>query len=353
MFIPKDIKLGRFLVGSNHEPFIIAEMSGNHGQSLDNALKLVEIAAKAGVQALKLQTYTAETMTLDLHVGDFVINDPKSLWNGRSLFELYEEAHTPWEWHKPIFEKARELGLECFSTPFDKTAVDFLEEIGCSFYKIASFENTDHELLKAVARTGKPIIMSTGTTYLDELVQSVDVLRQNGCEDLILLKCTSTYPADPKDSNLLTIPHMKELFRCHIGLSDHTLGIGVPLASIPLGSVVIEKHFTMSRADETVDSAFSLEPDELKALVDESTRVSLALGKISYQPQPKELNSRHFKRSLFIVKDVKAGEVLTEECVRSIRPGTGLPIRYLKDVIGCRLTKNATKGMPVTFDLFR
>lgn len=265
MFLPKKIVLGKFEVGQDCDPFIIAEMSGNHNQNLERALELVEIAGKAGVHALKLQTYTADTMTFDIHEKDFVINDSKSLWNGKSLYELYQEAHTPWEWHQPIFEKAKSLGMECFSTPFDKSSLEFLEQLNCPFYKIASFENTDHELLKAIAKTNKPTIISTGSTYLEELAESISVLRRHGCKDIIILKCTSSYPADPAQSNIATIPHMREMFKCQVGLSDHTLGIGVPLASIALGATVIEKHFTAARSDGGVDSAFSLEPDELRS----------------------------------------------------------------------------------------
>jgi pseudaminic acid synthase len=238
----KDIRLEKRTIGSNERPFIIAEMSGNHNQSLDRALQIVEEAAKAGADAVKLQTYTPDTMTIDVDGGLFSIDDEDSLWYGKNLYELYGLAHTPWDWHKPIFEKARELGMMPFSTPFDDTSVDFLEELGVSAYKMASFENTDWPLLKKVAQTGKPVIMSTGAATLADIDQSVQLLRENGCEDLVLLKCTSTYPATPENTNLVTIPSMREIFNCHIGLSDHTLGIGAAVASVALGARVIEKH---------------------------------------------------------------------------------------------------------------
>jgi N-acetylneuraminate synthase len=350
-FVP-DIKLGKHFVGPTHSPFIIAEMSGNHNQSLDRALLMVETAAQSGAHALKLQTYTADTLTLDVNSSDFVISDPKSLWHGRSLYELYQEAYTPWEWHREIFARARSLGMECFSTPFDPTSVDFLEDLDCPFYKIASFENTDHQLLKYIAKTKKPIIMSTGTTYLDELTESVRILRDAGCVDLILLKCTSTYPADPLDSNLATIPHMRDLFGCQIGLSDHTLGIGVPVASVAFGATVIEKHFTMSRDEGGVDAAFSLEPHELKSLVQESERARRAIGKVSYEPQEKEIKSRMFKRSLYFVKDLPAGHIVTEEDFRSVRPAAGLPTKYSEVCVGRIIKTAVTYGTPVSLNLF-
>ena len=258
--------------GKDKKPFIIAEMSGNHNQSLERALKIVEVAAKTGVNALKIQTYTPDTMTIDKNDGEFLITDKNSLWTGKSLYELYKEAYTPWEWHKPIFDKCKECGIFGFSTPFDFTAVEFLEEINVPFYKIASFENTDLPLIKKIAKTGKPIIISTGMTNVAELNDLVETAKENGCKDLVLLKCTSNYPATPDGSNLLTIPHMRKLFNCEVGLSDHTLGIGVAVASVALGATVIEKHFTLSRAEGGVDSAFSMEPAEMKQLVVETER---------------------------------------------------------------------------------
>jgi pseudaminic acid synthase len=323
-------------------------MSGNHNQSLDRALKIVSEAAKAGAHAIKLQTYTAETMTIK---GALKIEDENSLWNGRELYELYQEAYTPWEWHKPIFERAKELGLFAFSTPFDETAVDFLEILGVEAYKIASFENTDWPLLRRISRTGKPVIMSTGVSMLSDIDEAVNVLRENGCNNLVLLKCTSTYPANPADTNLLTIPHLRELFNCHVGLSDHTMGIGVAIASVSLGARVIEKHFTLRREDGGVDSAFSLEPEELKSLVIESERAFLALGNIQYGIHGEENKSVRFKRSLYVVRDIKAGELYTKENVRAIRPGDGLPPKFFDIIIGKMATKDIKEGTPLSWEL--
>ena len=317
-------------VGPGKPPFIIAEMSGNHNKSLERALLIVEAAAKAGAHALKIQTYTADTMTLDHDEKEFFISDPHSLWKGTSLYKLYQEAHTPWEWHKPIMDRARELGMICFSTPFDETAVDFLEELDIPCYKIASFENTDIPLIKKVATTGKPMIISTGMATVAELDETARAAREAGCKDLILLKCTSTYPAQPKDTNILTIPHMRELFQCQVGLSDHTMGIGVALASVALGATVIEKHFTLRRADGGVDSAFSLEPEEMRQLVIESERGWQALGMVRYGQTGVEKNSVIFRRSLYVTKDTKAGEYFTRDNLRAIRPGLGLPSKYLE-----------------------
>jgi len=334
-------------VGRGNRPFVIAEMSGNHNQSLERALAIVEAAARSGAHALKIQTYTADTMTLDLDEGEFFIADPNSLWKGKSLHKLYQEAYTPWEWHKPIFDRARALGLFAFSTPFDDTAVDFLENLDVPCYKIASFENTDVPLIRKVAATGKPLIISTGMTTVAELAESVEAAREAGCRNLILLKCTSTYPATPENTNILTIPHMRELFGCEVGLSDHTMGIGVAIASVALGATVIEKHFTLARADGGVDSAFSMEPDEMAALVAETERAWQALGQVSYGPTDAEKKSLVFRRSLYIVKDLKAGDVLTRENVRAIRPGYGLAPKYLDRVLGARVAKSLRKGTPL------
>jgi len=290
-----DIKIGNYIIGSHHKPFIIAEMSGNHNQSLERALSIVDAAAEAGAHALKLQTYTADTITMK---GAYTIKDQNSLWNGKELHELYKEAYTPWEWHKPIFERAKEKGMIAFSSPFDETAVDFLESLNVPAYKIASFENTHHPLLVKVAQTGKPVILSTGVSSIADIDESVRILRKAGCKELILLKCTSTYPASPENTNLNTIPHLAELHNCVVGLSDHTMGIGASVAAIALGARVIEKHFTLSRADGGVDSAFSLEPSELKNLVIETERAFLALGKIQYGIQDAEQKSKFFKRSI-------------------------------------------------------
>ncbi|MBV8466600.1 MAG: pseudaminic acid synthase, partial [Burkholderiales bacterium] len=328
------MKIGQHAIGTGHRPFIIAEMSGNHNQSLERALAIVEAAAKAGAHALKLQTYTADTMTLDLTGGGFSIDDPNSLWSGKRLYKLYEEAHTPWEWHKPIFDRAQELGMLAFSTPFDETAVEFLDSLGVPAFKIASFENTDIPLIRKVAATGKPMIISTGMATVGELEESVKAAREAGCRDLILLKCTSTYPASPENTHLRTIPHLRELFGCEVGLSDHTMGVGAAVAAVSLGAVVVEKHFTLRRADGGVDSTFSLEPEEMAQLVVETERAWQAMGRVSYGPTLAEKPSLAFRRSLYVVKDVKAGEVLGKDHVRAIRPGFGLPPKYIDTVIG-------------------
>ena len=349
----KEPIIGNHKVGRQSPPFVIAEMSGNHNQSLDRALEIVEAAAKTGAHALKIQTYTADTMTLDLNEAEFFISDPLSLWKGTSLYKLYQEAHTPWEWHKPIFDRCRELGMIGFSTPFDETAVDFLETLDVPCYKIASFENTDIPLIRKVAATGKPMIISTGMATVAEMDETVCAAREAGCKDLILLKCTSTYPASPENTNILTIPHMRELFGCEVGLSDHTMGLGAAVAAVAHGATVIEKHFTLNRADGGVDSTFSMEPAEMAALVVESERAWQALGKVSYGPTEKEKKSLVFRRSLYIAKDVKAGEALTHENLRAIRPGYGLPPKYLSTLIGRKLAKDANKGTAMSWDLLR
>jgi N-acetylneuraminate synthase len=338
-------------IGSDSKPFIIAEMSGNHNQSLERALLIVEAAAKAGAHALKLQTYTPDTMTLDLAEGEFFISDPKSLWKGQSIYSLYEKAHTPWEWHKPIFDRARELGMIAFSSPFDETAVDFLESLGVPCYKIASFENTDIPLIKKVAATGKPMIISTGMATVAELDETVQAARAAGCKSLVLLKCTSTYPATPQNSNLLTIPHMRELFGCEVGLSDHTMGIGTSVAAVALGATVIEKHFTLDRADGGVDSTFSLEPEEFTQLVIETERAWQALGKVAYGPTKAETHGVTRRRSIYIAQDIKAGEVLTKDNLRCIRPGHGLPPKHYEALIGKKIKCDVKKGTPMRWDL--
>ncbi|MFK7696932.1 pseudaminic acid synthase [Paenibacillus sp. HJGM_3] len=339
-------------VSPGHRPFIIAEMSGNHNQSLDRALAIVEAAAEAGAHALKLQTYTADTMTLDLSEGAFFIDDPNSLWKGTSLHKLYQEAYTPWEWHKPIFERCRELGMIGFSTPFDESAVDFLESLDVPLYKIASFENTDIPLIRKVAATGKPMIISTGMASIAELDETVREARAAGCTNLVLLKCTSTYPATPEYSNLLTIPHLKQLFGCQVGLSDHTMGVGAAVASVALGATVIEKHFTLRRADGGVDSTFSLEPEEMKSLVVETERAWQALGQIHYGYTEKEAPSLKYRRSLYIAEDMKAGDQFTARNLRAIRPGFGLPPKHYDQLLGNTVKRDVAKGTPVTWDLF-
>lgn len=349
----QSIRISDKSIGLGHPPFIIAEMSGNHNQSLERALEIVEAAAKTGAHALKIQTYTPDTMTLDLDEREFHISDPKSLWAGTSLYKLYGEAYTPWEWHKPIFDKANELGMIAFSSPFDDTAVDFLESLNVPCYKIASFENTDLPLIRRVAATGKPLIISTGMASIAELDETVRAAREAGCKDLILLKCTSTYPASPQNTNILTIPHMRELFGCEIGLSDHTMGIGVSVASIAVGATVVEKHFTLNRADGGVDSSFSMEPAEMAQLVTETERAWQALGKVSYGATEAEKKSIQFRRSLYIVEDMIAGDVLTIENVRAIRPGLGLPTKYIDVVLGKKVNKNTPRGTAINWQLLK
>jgi len=339
-------------IGLSHPPFIIAEMSGNHNQSLERALQIVEAAAATGAHALKIQTYTPDTMTLDLDEREFHISDPNSLWKGTSLYRLYGEAYTPWEWHKPIFDRARSLGMIPFSTPFDDTALELLESLDVPCYKIASFENTDLSLIRRVAATGKPLIISTGMATVAELDETVRAAREAGCKELILLKCTSTYPATAENTNILTIPHLRELFGCEVGLSDHTMGVGVSVASVALGATVIEKHFTLNRADGGVDSTFSMEPAEMAQLVEEAERAWQALGKVSYGPTEAERKSLQYRRSLYVVQDLKAGEVLTRQNVRAIRPGLGLPTKYLEQVLGKRVKQDVGRGTAVTWGLF-
>jgi N-acetylneuraminate synthase len=338
-------------IGRDQRPYLIAEMSGNHNQSLDRALAIVEAAARSGADAIKLQTFTAATMTLDVSAPGFTIDDPASPWAGQRLFDLYEKAHTPWEWHAPIMQFARELGLHCFSSPFDESAVDFLESLQVPAYKIASFESTDLRLIRKVAATGKPIIISVGMATAAEIDEAVRTAREAGCDDLVLLKCTSTYPASPECTNIRTIPNLRETFRCEVGLSDHTMGVGVAVASVALGAVVIEKHFTLRRADGGVDSAFSMEPQEFACLRAESDRAWQALGDVHYGPVGVEKASLAFRRSIYIVADMRAGEVLTESNMRCIRPGFGLPPKFYDSLLGRRLARDVPKGTPLDWSL--
>ncbi len=347
----KPVSLGGIMVGEGCEPFILAELSGNHNQSLDRAMAIVEAAAAAGADGVKLQTYTAETMTLNLAEGPFVVNDPSTPWHGRTLYDLYQEAHTPWAWHEPIFNRCKELGMVAFSAPFDATAVDFLTTLQVPAFKIASFENTDHPLIRKVAATGKPMIISSGMAALHELDESRQVAREAGCQELIMLKCTSTYTPDPANSHLRTIAHMQELFECPVGLSDHTLGIGAAVAGVALGAALVEKHLTLSRADGGVDSAFSLEPHEFKQLVEECKRAWRAVGRVQYGSVVSERPSRSFRRSLYITQDMKAGERLDEETMRAIRPGEGLPPKYYEMLLGKRVNRDVKRGTPLSFDL--
>jgi pseudaminic acid synthase len=345
-------KIAQYGIGLEHRPFIIAEMSGNHNRSLDRAMEIVDAAAANGAHALKLQTYTADTMTLDIREGEFVITDPNSLWNGRNLHDLYEEAHTPWDWHKPIFERARKHGMVPLSTPFDFTAVDFLESLDTAVYKIASFEMTDLPLVRRVATTGKPMIISTGMASIAEIDETVRAARAAGCKDLVLLKCTSTYPATPENTNLATIPAMRDAFGVQVGLSDHTMGVGASVAAVALGATVIEKHFTLARADGGVDSTFSLEPHELKSLVIETERAWQAMGRVNFgTSSAQEEKSLAFRRSLYVAQDVKKGEAFTAQNIRAIRPGHGLPPKWLEHVLTRKASKDLKRGTPVSFDV--
>jgi pseudaminic acid synthase len=337
-------------IGADHPPFVIAEMSGNHNQSLERALAIVEAAAQAGAHAIKLQTYTADTMTLDVRGGSFEISDPDSLWAGQNLHDLYQQAHTPWEWHGPIMERAQELGLVCFSSPFDETAVDFLEDLGAPAYKIASFENNHLPLIEKAASTGKPLIISTGMASLGELDDAVRTARDAGCSQLVLLKCTSTYPASPENTNIRTIPHLRDLFGCEVGLSDHTMGVGVAIAAVALGASVVEKHFTLARADGGVDSAFSLEPAELASLVSETDRAWQSLGQVRYGPTEAEQKSLVFRRSIYAAADIAEGEMFTEANIRIVRPGHGGPPHLFEKLLGRQARQDYSCGTPLSLD---
>lgn len=346
-----EIRIGGTPVGAAHRPFIVAEMSGNHNQSLERALEIVDAAARAGAHGLKIQTYTADTMTLDVREREFVVGGELALWSGQTLHALYAKAHTPWEWHAPIFERCRQHGLIGFSSPFDASAVDFLETLGVPAYKIASFELVDLPLIRKAAATGKPLIMSTGMATLEEIEDAVAAAREAGCRELVLLKCTSTYPASAEHTNIRTIPDLRARFDCLVGLSDHTMGTGVSVASVALGAVLIEKHFTLRRADGGVDSAFSLEPDELAALVRETGQAWQAMGEVRYGPTETERGSLQYRRSLYVVDDLAAGTLLTADNVRAIRPGLGLPPKWMASVLGRRLRVAVKRGTPLAWDL--
>lgn len=345
------MKIGDREVGRGARPYLIAEMSGNHNQSLDRALEIVDAAAASGADAIKLQTYTADTMTLNVRAPGFVIEDPNSLWAGRQLWELYDEAHTPWDWHQPIMERAASHGMHCFSSPFDETAVDFLEGLGVPAYKIASFEITDIPLVTKVAKTGKPMIISTGMATVAEIDDAIRAARDAGNDQIVILKCTSTYPATPENTNISTIPNMREAFGVEVGLSDHTMGCGVSVAAVGMGAVLIEKHFTLARADGGVDSTFSLEPAEFRTLRTESERAWQSIGQVTYGGTKAEEKSRAFRRSLYIAKDLAPGDVLTPENLRIIRPGFGLPPKFYEQMLGKAVKREAPAGTPVSWDL--
>ena len=344
------IEINSRIIGLLNPVYIIAELSANHNQNFDQAVQLIKAAKEAGADAIKLQTYTPDTITIDCGNKYFRIGKG-SIWESRNLYELYMEAYTPWEWQPKLKEIANDLGMDLFSTPFDKTAVDFLEKMGVPAYKIASFELVDIPLIKYVAKTGKPMIISTGMASLAEIDEAVTAAREAGCKELALLKCTSDYPADPAEMNLRTILHMTEAFGLPVGLSDHTLGITAAIAAVALGASIVEKHFTLSRSISGPDSAFSLEPHEFKAMVEAIRTVEKALGTVHYGVSEREARSRVFRRSLFVVKDMKAGEPFTEENVRSIRPGYGLHTRDLDEVVGREAGYDIERGTPLTWDL--
>lgn len=348
---PRDIAIGTRRVGPAHEPYFIAEMSGNHNGSLDRALQIVDAVAEAGAHALKLQTYTADTMTVNVDAPAFRVSKGHALWDDALLYEIYQRAHTPWEWHEPIFERARERGLDAFSAPFDGTAIDFLEGLDVPAYKIASSEIVDLPLIRRAAATGKPLIISTGMATLAEAAAAVAAAHETGSGEVIVLACTATYPASPTDSNLRRLPILAEALDVVVGLSDHTLGIGAAVASVALGAAAIEKHVTLSRADGGVDSAFSLEPTEVAALVEESRRAWQALGDARIGPQAIESEGLRFRRSLYVVEDVRAGDEVTVDNVRSIRPAGGLPPDAIQTVLGRRFKNDATRGTALTWEL--
>lgn len=343
--------IGPHKIGRDARPFIIAEMSGNHNQSLERALEIVDAAAATGVQAMKMQTYTADTITLNIRGGDFEITDENSLWVGRNLHDLYDEAHTPWEWHEPIMRRALQHGMMCFSTPFDETAVDFLEMLDVPAYKIASFESTHLPLIRKVASTGKPMIISTGMATVAEIDEAVSAARGAGAKDIVLLKCTSNYPATPENTNVLTIPHMRDLFRCEIGLSDHTMGVGAAIAAVAHGASVIEKHFTLRRSDGGVDSTFSLEPEEMKSLAVETERAWQSMGMITYGAGESEQKSLAFRQSVYVARDVAAGSTLSREDLRIVRPGHGLAPKHYDMLIGRRASRDLKAGTAANWDM--
>lgn len=345
------MKLGAIEIGAEHRPFIIVEMSGNHNQSLKRALEIVEAAAEAGAHALKLQTYTADTLTLNVNKGEFFIEDKESLWKGKSLYELYQEASTPWEWQKEIMKQANKLGLVCFSSVFDESSVDFLEDLDVPAYKIASQECVHLPLIRIVASTNKPIVMSTGMASLGEIDEAVNVIRKTGSSEIVLMKCTSSYPASPGNSNVLTIPYLRKIFGCEVGLSDHTLGIGAAVAAVAHGATMIEKHFTLCRADGGVDSAFSLEPQEIQQLVEESKRAWQSLGRVLIGPTEAEISSMTGRRSLYVSRDMRAGDEFNQENLRVIRPSLGLPPKYHEVILGRRVNQDVRKGTPLSWDL--
>jgi pseudaminic acid synthase len=347
-----NMEIAGIKIGLRERPYVVAELSGNHNQSLELALSIVEAAAWAGVDAVKLQTYTADTITMDHSSPEFFVSEASALWKGEKLYDLFHKAHTPWDWHEPLMRKAKDLGLACFSSAFDETSVDFLESLGAPAYKIASYECVDIPLIQRVARTNKPVIISTGMASIGEIDDAVKAVREAGNSSVALLKCTSSYPAKAENSNLVTIAHMRSQFNLEVGISDHTLGIGAAVVSIAMGSTIVEKHITLSRKDGGVDAAFSLEPTEMKALVEEVNAAWLALGTIHYGPTMVEMNSVGSRRSLYFVADVEEGERISGSNVRSIRPGLGLPPKYLSVLLGKKVNRRVARGTPLSWDLF-
>jgi len=344
-----NFKINNRLIGQNQPTYIVAEMSANHNQSYDEAIKIVETAKACGADAIKLQTYTPDTLTIDC--GNKFFRIENTIWEGKKLYDLYQESYTPWEWHQELKNVAENIGLDFFSTPFDASAVHFLEKLNIPVYKIASFEIVDFPLINTVAKTGKPIIISTGMAKIEEIEEAVSMLKKFDCTELALLKCTSSYPAKPEDANLRTIPHMLKTFNLPIGLSDHTPGIAVPIAAISLGACIVEKHFTLSRKNSAADSSFSLEPEEFKSMVDNIRIAEKALGTVSYTISKQQRTTFNFRKSLFVVEDINAGQEFSIENVRSIRPGDGIHTKYFKEILGKKAIKNVAKGTPVTWDL--
>jgi pseudaminic acid synthase len=345
------VKIAGKTIGLEDRPYLIAEMSANHNGSLERALKIVRGAAEAGADAVKLQTYTADTMTIDSRGPGFVIDDDRSLWRGRTLYDLYHEAHMPWEWHEAIFDLAEKLGVTAFSTPFDESAIEFLERLSAPAYKIASFENIDLPLIRLAAETGKPVIISTGMASIAEIGEAVETAKAAGCEQLVLMKCTSNYPADPRDANLRSIPYLRKGFHCEVGISDHTPGIGASVAAVALGASVIEKHVTLDRNDGGVDAEFSLSLEELRNLRDESERAWRSLGAVVCGPSDGERRSLQFRRSLYVVEDIKQGELFTRQNTRAIRPGFGMRPKSYETILGRRASRDIARGTPLSWDL--
>lgn len=339
------------VIGSDHAPYIIAEMSANHNGSLQTAFRLIDEAKRAGADAVKIQSYTADTITLNSNAPDFQIRG--GLWDGRTLYDLYQQAHLPWDWHTPLFDYAREAGITLFSSPFDFTAVDMLEKLNAPAYKIASFEAVDLPLIRYVAQTGKPMIISTGMADAEEIAEAVDTARSNGCQDLVLLHCVSGYPAPAADYNLRTLPDMAQRFGVPVGLSDHTLDNTTAVAAVALGACVIEKHFTLDRNGGGPDDSFSLEPADLQALCRDSKTAWSALGQVEYALKSSEQGNAQFRRSLYFVKDLRAGDVVDASCIRSVRPGYGLPPKYFDEIIGKTVNTDIAANTPVRWEVFQ